>query len=538
MVVKAIYTKEWLKLRWYLLALCLTALGTVSYFWFNLNFAFKSIEPESMMWYRFAQIGDKPYSNLALFFLFSAVVIAVAQFLPETIRNRVRILTHLPCRLQTVVAHHLLAGGLSIIVINGLAGLLIVTVVMQYYPPEIVRVASKDCFFWTLLGLALYLGLSGAILERDIWRKAFKLLLPLLLSLLYFKSRYTSTDLLLAAMVLWLTLPVYDSFLSIKAQRLKSILFKISIAFVCLLLATIGVNRYQEEYSQFFERYYIFFSPFLDDFIYQKNAKGHQFVYGSDTTTFDRLTYESYLPFVYWKNLDIQGKLPIQINNEIFDKNRIRAARQSLQYRPSHLETKEISLYPLFNPISNKGIIPFPEEAFSLQPDRIIVYDCETVEENKTLSNEINKQLKIVGVTFPLQQLWGKITNMKPFDWGYFIQDNTGKIFNLRRADNKISVVSVPLPDQVKSIVYMRMSENRQKNFYGFAIDSDSQVFLVNYPDYQFVPLELSAFDYQTMPFHLLADPLHYLVRYRDQRIYQAALFNKKLQPLKKIEFR
>ena len=96
MMAKAIYTKEWLKLRWYLLTLCLAALGTVGYFWLNLDFDFKSIEPESMMWYRFAHIGDKPYSNLAWFFLFSAVVTAVAQFLPEIIRNRVRILTHLP----------------------------------------------------------------------------------------------------------------------------------------------------------------------------------------------------------------------------------------------------------------------------------------------------------------------------------------------------------------------------------------------------------------------------------------------------------
>ncbi len=532
MIIKAIHTKEWLKLRWYFIALCLAALGVVGYFWFNLNFDFKSIEPESMMWYRFAQIGDKPYSNLALFFLFSAVVTAVAQFLPETIRNRVRILTHLPCRLQTVVAHHLLAGGLSIVLINGLTGLLIVFVVKQYYPPEIVRVASKDCFFWTLLGLALYLGLSGAIIERNIGRKSFKLLLPIALSLLYFKSRYASGDLLLIAMVLWLTLPVYDSFLSVKMQRLKSLPFKVSIILVCLMLVTVGVNRYQEEYSQFFEKYYIFFSPILDDFVYQKNGKGHHFVYGTKATTFGRLTYESYLPFVYWKNLDIQGKLPIQINNESFDKNTIRGARQSLQYRPEHLKTKEVSLYPLFNPISDKGVIPFPEEAFSLKSDRVVVYDCETVTTNHPLSNDINAQLASAGVTFPLRRLWGKITNMKPFDWGYFIQDDTGEIFNLRRADNKISVVPVPRPDHVAPIAHMRITENRLKNFYGYAIDTSSRVFLITYPDYRFIQLKLHDFDYLTMKFHLLADPLHYLVRYDDYTTYRAVLFDKQYQPL------
>ena len=537
MVSKAIYKKEWFKLRWYLLALCVTALSSAIYFWFDLDFTFKSIEPESMMWYRFAQLEDKPYSTLAPFFLFCAVVVAVAQFLPEIIRNRVRILIHLPCRLRTVVAHHLFAGGLSIIIINSMMSMMIVAIIMQYYPPEIVRITGKDCFFWTLLGLALYLGLSGAILERNIWRKSFKLLLPLLLSLLYFKTRYAVGDLLLAALVLWLTLPVYDSFLSVKVQRLKSPLYKGSIVLVCLLIIAVGVTRYQEEYSRFFEKYYIFFSPVLNDFIYQKNSKGHQFVYGTEQTTFDRLAYEKNLPFVYWKNLDIQGELPFQINGESYDKQRIKGARLSLQYRPNSLATREVSLYPLFNPISNNGVIPFPEEVFSLKPDKVVVYDCETVRVNQQITNEMNEKLKAVGVSFPLQRIWGKTTNMKPFDWGYFVKDNVGQIFNLRRSDNELSVRKIPIPHDISSIAYMRISENRQKNFYGYAIDTNSRVFLVAYPDYQFIPLELADFDYRHMPFHLISDPLHYIVRYRNQKTYRAVLFSKQYQLLKTIEF-
>ncbi|MEA3544700.1 MAG: DUF4857 domain-containing protein, partial [Thermodesulfobacteriota bacterium] len=61
----------------------------------------------------------------------------------------------------------------------------------------------------------------------------------------------------------------------------------------------------------------------------------------------------------------------------------------------------------------------------------------------------------------------------------------------------------------------------------GYAIDTNSQVYLVTYPDYQFVQLELKDFDYRSMKFHLLADPLHYLVRYDDYETYRAALFDK-----------
>ncbi len=535
MVYKAIYKKEWLKLRWSILILCIAALSTAIYFWFNLDFTFKSIEPESMMWYRFAQLEDKPYTNLAPFYLFSALIIAVAQFLPEIIRNRVRILTHLPCQLRTIVGHHLIAGGISICSINAVMTISIIAIIRLYYPGEIVLVAAKDCLFWSLLALALYLGLSAAIIERNLWRKAFKLLLPVLLSLLYFKNRYANQDLILIALILWLTLPVYDSFLSVKVQRLKSILYHFSIGIVCVLIVSVGVTQYQQEYRHFFEKYYILYSPILNDFIFQKNGQGHQFVYGSQTTTFDRQHYEQLLPFVYWKNLDIQGKLPLTIADKQYDKQQIKTARQSLQYRPASLKAKEVALYPLFNPISHKGVIPFPEEVFAVKRNKIIIYDCETIRVKQALTEEINALLHEHRVQFPIGTMWGKITNMKPFDWGYFFKDNTGNLFNLRRADNTLTINPVLVPKHIGEIVHIQVSENRQQNVYGYAINSQSEVYLINYPNYEFIELRLDEFDYRNMPFQLISDPLHYIVRYHDEQIYRAALFSKDFKFVKSV---
>lgn len=537
MLNKAIYKKEWLKLRWPLLVLCFVAVASAFYCWFNLDFTFKSIEPESMMWYRFAQLEDKPYAQLAPLFLVSAFVIAAAQFLPEIIRNRVRILTHLPCKLRTIVGHHLLAGSLSILTISTVTTLAIVIIISQYYPTEIVLTSAKDCFFWTLLALALYLGLSAAILERNLWRKSFKLLLPVLLSLLYFKNRYTGHDLIIIALILWLTLPVYDSFLSVKVQRIKSLIYPLSIGIVCLLIVSVGAFRYQQEYRHFFEKYYLFYSPILNDFIYQKNSQGHQFIYGSQHETFDRQEYERLLPFVYWKNLDIQDKLPFTIAGQHYDKKRIKAARLSLQYRPASLKTKEIALYPLFNPISHKGVIPFPKEVFAVKNNKIVIYDCETIQELDELTTQLNNLLHQQQVQFPIGTMWGKITNMKPFDWGYFFKDDSGALFNLSRGNNTLKINLVPVPKHVGDIVHIQISENRQKNFYGYAINSQSQVYLIGYPDYQFIELELKGFDYKTMPFHLISDPLHYIVRYRDELVYRAALFDKQFQLLKGVVF-
>ncbi|MBW2187864.1 MAG: DUF4857 domain-containing protein [Deltaproteobacteria bacterium] len=472
MLNRAIFKKEWLKLRWATLALCTIAVCSAIYFWFNLDFTFKSIEPESMMWYRFAQLEDKPYARLAPLFLLSAFVIAAAQFLPEIIRNRVRILTHLPCKLRTIVGHHLFAGSLSILTISSVMTLAIVGIISQYYPNEIVLISAKDCFFWTLLALALYLGLSAAILERNLWRKSFKLLLPVLLSLLYFKNRYTGHDLILIALILWLTLPVYDSFLSVKVQRIKSLIYPFSIGIVCLLIVGVGTTRYQQEYRHFFEKYYLFYSPILNDFIYQKNSQGHQFIYGTQHETFDRQEYERLLPFVYWKNLDIQGKLPFTIADQHYDKQRIKAARLSLQYRPAGLKAKEVALYPLFNPISHAGVIPFPEEVFAVKHNKIVIYDCETIQVKQRLTEQINTLLLEHKVQFPIGTMWGKITNMKPFDWGYFLKDNSGELFNLRRGDNTLSINTVPVPKYVGDIVHIQATMIVRSTMPLFSINS------------------------------------------------------------------
>ena len=533
---RAIHHKEWLKLKWFLPALATVAVAAALHFWFELDLAFASIEPESMLWYRFAQLEDKPYSYLAPFFLLSGTVIALCQFLPEALQNRVRILTHLPVPLRSLVRHHLVAGAAAVLAVNSLTGLLLALIMSFYYPPEVVFIAVKDSLFWLLPSLTLYLGLCSVIIERSLWRKWLKLLPTVLIVLLFYKNRYSSGDLLLLAVILWLLPAVYDSFLSVKTLRLKTLPYRGGALLVGILILLSGMARYQQDVAKEFKKYYLFYSPVLEAFVYQKNGRGHQFEYGTTETTFNRETYEDALPFVYWKNRDIQGRLPVTIAGETYDKENIRKARLSLQYQPASLATGEVQLYPLFNPHSDKGAIPFPEEAFVLKKDRILVYDCESVEVVPELSGQINSLLADAGVAFPLTGIWGKTTNMKPFDWGYFIKDQKGRIFNLSRADNDLAVKQVPLPRQLAPIVYIQVSENRQKNFYGYLITANSRIFLISYPDYELIPLQLEGFDYRKMSFQLLADPLHYLVRFDDDKSYHAVLFDKDYQLIKAIK--
>ncbi len=533
----AIFLKEWYKLRWVLLILSVTAITVCGWFLFQLNFEFCSIEPEAMMWYRFAQLGDKPYAFLAPLYALLGIIIAFAQFLPEAIRNRVRILTHLPLPLGRMVLLHLFIGGVAVVVVGLFFSGLLIMSMAHFYPQPIVLIVTKDCLVWTFFAVIFYLGFSSCVVERNLWLRGLKLFIPLAVGVIFWKARYSWHDLLLLPVGLWLILLVLDSFHSVKNQRQSGLLYRLGGLALVVIIIVCGGIRYQQEFITPFNHYYVFYSPVLDDFVYQKNGHGHQFVYGTATQTFDRNAYENALPFVYWKNLDIQGRLPVTVKGHSYDKQSIRQERLSLQYSPDRLTRPEVAMYPLFNPHSNKGSIPFPEKVFAVNSNSMTVYDSETAKPDEVLTTTVNQELHKAGLQFPVTNVWGKTTNMKPFDWGYFILDHEKNLVNLRRLDNQVITQQVNLPADLAPLAYIQVSENRQQNFYGYAVTTDSKVYLISYPDYAFTELPLAGFDYQNMNFQLLSDPLSYVVRYDNGVQYHAVLLDKNYRFLKEAIF-
>lgn len=537
MRLSAIYQKEWLKLRRMFAALLITSLFIGGYFVFDLVGQFANIEPESMMWYRLVHLQDKPYSWLSYGFIFIAIIVACCQYIPEVQGNRVRILAHLPWSLNKVVGQHVLAGCMAIVIANAIIIGFALGVMNHYYPIDLVWLTGQDLLYGQLAAIAAYLGLTAVIVENNWWRKAVKIAATSLTVILLFKPHFQWVDLLYSALILWLLLLVKDSFLSVKTRRIEWVGFTASLPVIIAALCVSNSWDFYQKYAVKHTKFYLFHSAMLDDFVYQRNAEHHQFFYGTTQHDLTKQEFEQALPFVYWKNLDIQGKLPITVGETTYNKQQIRTSRLSLQYDPTRLELLEVPLYPLFNPDSALGAIRFPEQVFVTHAERLTVYDAETAKVNNELTQELNLLANEKGMSFPIQHVWGKTTNMKPFDWGYFIYDAKGHLFNLKRGDDIVSLTRVDVASEVDELVYLQVSENRHKAFYGYAVAKDSQVYLISYPDYQFIPLALDEFDHRTMSFQLLSDPLNYLVRYDDGEQYHAVTFDKQYKKLASTQF-
>lgn len=524
-MISSIIKKEWLKLKFYFFAMITIIVAFVGYFAFNLDFAFSTIEPESMMWYKFAHLNDKPYFYLSYLFLAIAMVISFAQFIPERIQRRIKIMAHLPLNLRDALFMHLFIGICFIAILTSILAIGLLSVLVNYYPQEVIEVAFKDTLFYTFISFVFYIGLSAVIIETKNTIAFAKFIIIALFVVIFLKVEYNTKDILWGAFLIFIPFLALDSFYSIKQQRLGSLIFKSSVVVVIICLIYFAYINYTQNYKRTFNKYYIFYSNVINDFVYQKNFGDHQFEYGiKDKKTFDRIEYESYLPFVYWRNLDIQKKLPIVIAKNSFDKKTIKASRLGFGYNPSMLKKLEVGLFPLLNPQSDKGMIKFPEEVFSIDKKGIKIYDFD----HGLLADQIDDltvKLAKVDFKYPAIGIWGKSTNMKPYDKGYLVLDSNKNLFNISKENSVTRVKKVDVPKGI-DLAFIKLSENRQRVLSGYAIDKKSNFYLLTW-DFKFIKLQLDNFDYKKMKLKLISNPLNYLIRYDDGKSYYACVFSK-----------
>lgn len=534
-MISSIIKKEWLKLRFYFFSLVVVTIASLGYFTFNIDFSFSTIEPESMMWYRFSHLSDKPYFDFLYLYLGFSFVISLAQFLPERVSNRIKIIAHLPLKISTGLFYHLLIGGLFVFVLSAILSFLLLVVLSYYYPDVIVGVVFKDSMVFTLFSIVMYLGVSSLIIEKNKTIIVFKAILIAILFGVFFKEEFYFRDfVLLGLFLLYLPFIALDSFYSIKQQRLNSIVFYGVTFIVSAFLLNSAYVNYKENYKKEFNKYYIFYSNQAKEFVYQKNFGDHRFEYGiKDKKTFDRETYESYLPFVYWKDLAIQGKLPVSVDGKKFDKKTIKASRLGFSYNPRMLKKQEVQFFPLLNPNSTKGMIKFPEEMFCIDKKGAFIYDYDSGLV-KELTEELNVALLKNNFSYPAKNIWGKSTNMKPFDKGYLVLDSKKQLFNIKRADSKIKVSKINYPKGIE-LVHIKLSENKQRKLSGYAIDSNNSFYLLTW-DFKFIKLDLPKFDYKSMKLKLISNPLNYLIRYDNGVDYRAVVFTKEYKKIKSVK--
>lgn len=167
-MVKAIFYKEWLKLRlFWCLALAVHA-GLITYLLLSIRSTLLSsgvVETWATMIGRDVLMVDK----LAYLPLITGVGLALCQWLPEMQIKRIRLTLHLPINYTVSIGMMLLNSLLGLMILFGLDAAVLGIVEHIWLPRELVWRTFLTCLPWFIGGLLGYSVTSWCILEPQ-WK--------------------------------------------------------------------------------------------------------------------------------------------------------------------------------------------------------------------------------------------------------------------------------------------------------------------------------------------------------------------------------
>ncbi|NQY24491.1 MAG: DUF4857 domain-containing protein [Campylobacteraceae bacterium] len=538
---QAILSKEFLKIKYIYFTLVILFIAVLLYLYISTLQNFTKIEPHSMLWYQAVHIGNIYYDVLKFLPSFAAFIIALAQFLPEIHKKKFRIPLHLPINQNKMVFLYLSVGLLLLVLVNSILLLCLYFISSVFYPSLIAVSAIQTALPWILASFVVYTFCVAIMIEPYFKRKFLLcILMIMIVSFFFLNDKYQGYNHLYTFLTVLLVLSLFMPLLSLYRFKnghyslLKEKSFIPKLSFLIFLVLFLTSFSFFLPYStkalskNIDLATYVFYSAPQKQFMYKQHLGYHHFVYGNDKN--EKLSlkeYEKALPFIYWRNLDIQKKLPIVIDGISYDKKTIKKARQSFKFAYNNVNENinQIALYPLFNPSSKKGIISFPNLMFNLDQE-FSIYDSEDNSKDVELSKQYTLALKNKGFSFPAKIIAGKTTNMKPLDEGYFVLDNKNKLFHFKRYDDELFIKNVSYDSKIK-ITQIKIAESRKKEFYGLIIDENNNAYVLMYKNYNFVKLPLKYYDSNTMKLEIYANAVNKLIRYKDEKYIYAVAFDK-----------
>jgi hypothetical protein len=278
----------------------------------------------------------------------------------------------------------------------------------------------------------------------------------------------------------------------------------------------------------------LFYSPVIERFVYTELlGDGHQFIYRDDAgNDYTREAFEALIPFIYYKNMEIWGRLPLLIQGQSFDKAAIQAERLVLQLDPDELpgHTPRIGLFPLLESNPGRARLSFPEDI--MRPGAALTFIGS--DENRmdpALTLTFTAALREAGFAFPVRATFGRVSILKAFDAGYFLVDADGGLFHLKRVDGAPAVARVALPEGV-AVRHVKVAENRRGEHLGLLLATDGRLFLLGKQGYALTPLPLPGYDPDRMEVKILFNPLQRTAVYSDHREIRAVAMDRDFRPI------
>lgn len=299
------------------------------------------------------------------------------------------------------------------------------------------------------------------------------------------------------------------------------------------------------------EKTHLFYSATLNDFIFTETTSGydpeaaskaedhHANVAYKDAQGryYSRIEFESHLPFIYVRNMDRRGLLPMHIDGREFNRDIIEAHRQVLELSvrnlPGHTPPQEF--WPILNSNPDQAGLVFPDDRFRMTDKAMEFINADYNQVDEDLTRTWTEALTAEDFKFPARLVAGNFTILKPFDDGIFVVDNDYAIFHLKRVQDQALVIRTPIDPQLKCR-HLTVVESNLRQFHGLLLDGNGRLHLLTTADYKLIELPLSGYDPETMDFKIIFDPLYKTAVYSDEQLIRAVALNDNYKPVASYE--
>ena len=322
------------------------------------------------------------------------------------------------------------------------------------------------------------------------------------------------------------------------------------VAVLCIVLAAVYLPMaYDWLFVEPVAKTHLLYSPVLRQFVWTekvavppaeavgKDEDHHAEIIHRDEAGnyYSRVEFEKLLPFIYYKNMELWGLLPLSIDGELFDAESIKARRRVMELTPRDIQHRPVGLTvpPLLESAPGVARLVFPEDRYRLTPGGLefINADFNTVDD--ALSQAFTAALTEAGFTFPARFTAGWPVLLKPFDAGHFLVDATGAVFHLQRVEGTPVAVRTPIPPALQTR-HIAVMESARRDYLGLLLAGDGSLHLLREGDYGLIPLPLPGYDPATMDFKLLLDPLHATAIYSDDTTIHGVAMDREFRTVRR----
>lgn len=300
---------------------------------------------------------------------------------------------------------------------------------------------------------------------------------------------------------------------------------------------------YEKVFFTPIEKTHLLFSPVTQRFIYQEKivgpappeavlkAEDHhaEIAYrDADGTYYNRIGFEKNLPFIYYKNMEFWGLMPLEIGGRLFDAKSIKENRRVLEFKPGeiHDHRPQTPVWPLLESNPGQVRLVFPEDRFRMTDDEMQFVNADINKVDQALSERFTGALKAEGFVFPARSVNGKFTILKPFDEGAFIVDADYRVFHVKRYNGQPLVVRTPIDPALKTR-HIKVSENNLMEDYGFLLTEGGSLYLLTYDNYGLIQLPLDHYDPDSMDFKFLTNPIYLTAVWSDESVVRLVVMDR-----------